>query len=86
MPLYRVFINNQDTGEYVTGSSLADAYFDVSAAVPLKYEDKVQLEEVDSPVERPGFPIGTNTIRSTNMSIIDQDLYIEKSSKLHAEL
>ncbi|MPN34530.1 hypothetical protein SDC9_182024 [bioreactor metagenome] len=85
MPLYRVFINNQDTGEYVTGSSLEDAYSDVSAAVPLRYDDNVELEEVDSPIARPGFPVGNNTIHSSNMSIYDQELYIDKPNNSEVE-
>lgn len=78
MPIFRVFINNEDTGEYVIGSSVQDAYFDVSAAIPLKYSDQVELKEVGSPFERPGFPVGNHTIRSTNTSLPEQDLYIQK--------
>lgn len=78
MPIYRVFINRKDTGEYVTASSLQDAYADVSAAVPLTYEDHVQFQEIDSPIARPGFPVGKNTIRSSNTPIVEQELYIDK--------
>lgn len=46
MPLYRVFINNKDTGEYVRGSSWEDAFSDVSATKLLKYEDVVHLEKI----------------------------------------
>lgn len=78
MPIYRVFINRKDTGDYVTASSLQDAYADVSAAVPLTYEDHVQFQEVDSPLARPGLPVGERTIKSANLSIVDQELYIDK--------
>ncbi len=78
MPIYRVFINNHDTKEYVTGSSPTDAYADVCAAVPLTYKDHVRLKEVESPEARPGFPVGRRTLQPSAASILEQELYIEK--------
>lgn len=45
MPTYRVFINGQATENFVTGTSYADAYFDVAATFPLKHHTSVQLEK-----------------------------------------
>lgn len=78
MPVYHVFINNKDTGEYVTASNPVDAYADVSAAMPLTYDDHIQLKEIASSDDRPGFPVGNRTIRSSTNSTLEQELYIEK--------
>ncbi|VBB06498.1 Hypothetical protein LUCI_1731 [Lucifera butyrica] len=48
MPVYRVYLDGQDTGNFVTGSTYADAYFNVASTVPLTYENDVQLKEIDS--------------------------------------
>lgn len=76
MPVYKVFLDGEDTGEYVTASSWQDAYFDVSAAVPLTYSSTVELEEVASPEARPGFPVGRRTIRGSGLSLVGQELYL----------
>jgi len=47
MPTYRVFIDDQETGNYVSGDSFASAYFDVASVFPLSYQNKVRLEEID---------------------------------------
>lgn len=78
MPMYRVFINGKDTGEYVTASSPEDAYFDVSAATPLKLSDNVQLEEIQSKASRPGLPAGRRTIPQSTTSVVEQELFIKK--------
>lgn len=74
MPVYRVYLDGADTGEYVTASSWQDAYADVSASRPLTYKSVVRLEEVDSPAARPGLPVGRRTIRGSGLSIVDQEL------------
>jgi hypothetical protein len=76
MPVYRVFLDGADTGEYVTASSWQDAYFDVSAALPLTYNSVVRLEEVDSPAARPGFPVGRRTIRGSGLRADEQELHL----------
>lgn len=48
MPVYRVFVDGKDTGDYVTASSPQDAYADVAASLPLTYRTAVRLEEVAS--------------------------------------
>lgn len=65
MPIYRVIINKNDTGEHITATSIEDAYADVATTVPLKYDDHVQIVEIDSPEARPGLPVGNNTIQSS---------------------
>ena len=47
MPVYKVFVDGKDTGDYVAASSYEDAYADVSAALPLTYDNVVRLEEVE---------------------------------------
>ncbi len=74
MPVYRVFVDDEDTGDYVTASSPQDAYMDVAAAWPLTYETKVRLEQVDSPEGRPGFPAGRRTIADAGLSLPEQEL------------
>jgi len=77
MPVYRVFINNKDTGDFVTASNPQDAYFDISAAIPLKYEDHVDVQEVVHGVG-PGYPVGNHTIQASTNSTLEQEFFIEK--------
>lgn len=77
MPVYRVFINNNDTGDLVTASSPQDAYFDIAAAIPLTYEDHVQVLEIVYDAG-PGFPVGNHTIQASTNSTLEQELFIEK--------
>ncbi|WP_094603473.1 hypothetical protein SPSIL_015330 [Sporomusa silvacetica DSM 10669] len=77
MPVYRVFINNKDTGDFVTASNPQDAYYDVSAAIPLTYKDHVELQEVVHDAG-PGFPIGNHTIQASTSSTLEQELFIER--------
>ncbi len=74
MPVYRVFVDDRATGEYVTASSAQDAYADVAAAWPLAYETRVRLEQVDSPEGRPGLPAGRRTIADAGLSLPEQEL------------
>jgi hypothetical protein len=76
MPIYRIFINKQETGEFVTATSIEDAYADVATAVPLKYSDHVQIIEVNSPQAKPGLPVGNNTIQASTKSTLEQELEI----------
>lgn len=73
MPVYQVFINEKATGDFVTASSPQDAYFDISAALPLTYKDTIQIQEVTNDA-RPGFPVGNITIQA---STFEQDLSME---------
>jgi len=79
VPVYRVILNNEDTGDYVTASSPQDAYFDVASALPLTYRDDVRLEEVESPEARPGYPVGRRTIPASTVSVMEQELYLPHS-------
>ncbi len=81
MPVYRVFINDKDTGDYVTASSPQDAYADVAAALPLKYSTTIRLEEVASPEARPGYPAGRRTIPPSGLPVSEQELYLPKPEK-----
>jgi hypothetical protein len=74
MPVYRVFLDGKDTGDYVTASSPQDAYADVAAALPLGYGSAVTLEEVRSPGARPGLPAGRRTIAAAGLSLPEQEL------------
>ncbi len=47
MPVYRVFVDDKDTGDYVAASSPQDAYADVATSLPLTYKNVVRLEEVE---------------------------------------
>lgn len=47
MPTYRVFINGHETENFISGASYADAYFDLAATFPLRYQTSVRLEEID---------------------------------------
>lgn len=47
MPTYRVFIDGEETENFITSGNYADAYFDVASSFPLKYQTKVRLEEID---------------------------------------
>lgn len=76
MPVYRVFLDGADTGEYVTASSEQDAYFDVAAALPLTYDSVVRFEEIASPAARPGFPAGRSTIRGSGLRVTEQQPYL----------
>lgn len=67
MPMYRVLINNQPVGDYITASSPQDAYFDVASTVPLKYTDTVQFEEIKE--------------ASLAISMLEQDLRLGGSEK-----
>lgn len=49
MPTYRVLINQQATGDYVTSATREDAYFEIASSMALTYEDTVQFEEVNAP-------------------------------------
>lgn len=77
MPIYRVLINNKDTGDFVTAATPQDAYFDISAAIPLTYKDDIQVQEVGN--ARPGFPIGNLTIQSSKNSTLERELSITPS-------
>lgn len=76
MPVYKVFIDGKDTGDYVTASSYQDAYADVSAALPLTYDNVVRLEEVHSPEARPGYPVGRRTIADAGLAMTEQELHL----------
>ena len=78
MPVYRVFINNKDIGDLVTASSPQDAYFDISAAIPLSYHDHVQVQEVVYEA-CPGVPVSNLTIEASKFSTAEQKLLIEKA-------
>lgn len=78
MPVYRVFIDETDTGEFVTASSPQDAYFDVATALPLKYENTVRLERVNLPDERPGYPEGILSIAAVTNSTLEQQTELPK--------
>jgi hypothetical protein len=78
MPTYRVVIDGQDTGDYVTASSKLDAYFDIASSMPLTYETKVALEEVTAPEAKPGFSVGRNTISGSTTSTMEQVLWLRK--------
>lgn len=65
MPMYRVVINNEDMSDYITATSLEDAYADVATTLPLRYDDSVQITEVESPLAKPGLPVGNNTIQTS---------------------
>ncbi len=47
MPIYRVIINGQETGEPVIASTYEDAYFDVASTMPLTYQTDVKLIAVE---------------------------------------
>jgi len=47
MPTYKVFLDGMDTGNLVTGSNYADAYFEVASLLPLTYNNTVELKELD---------------------------------------
>ncbi|HWR42688.1 hypothetical protein [Sporomusa sp.] len=47
MPIYRVIIDGQETGEPIIASSYADAYFDVASTMPLTYQTDVTLVAVE---------------------------------------
>jgi hypothetical protein len=47
MPIYRLFVDDEDTGEHVIASNPQDAYTDVAASLPLAHKS-VRLEEVDA--------------------------------------
>ncbi len=47
MPVYRLFVDDQDTGEQVTASNSQDAYTDVAVSLPPGHKS-VRLEEVDA--------------------------------------
>lgn len=46
MPTYRVFVNKQATGNFVTGTKPDDAYMNAASSVSLSEEDDIQLLEV----------------------------------------
>lgn len=77
MPVYQVFINNKDTGNFVTASNPQDAYFDISAALPLTYNDTIQIQEITNATS-PDFPVGNLTIQAATNSTPEQALSIEK--------
>lgn len=81
MPVYRVFVDEKDTGEYVIASSPQDAYADVATALPLTYESVVRLEEVASPEARPGLPAAERTLKPAGLSIPEQTLHLPNPSK-----
>jgi hypothetical protein len=76
MPIYRVFVDGKDTGDYVSASSPQDAYADVAAALPLTYRSVVRLREVASPEARPGFPAARRTIAPSGLPVHAQELYL----------
>jgi hypothetical protein len=65
MPLYRVIINNQDIGEYVTATSSEDAYTDIATSIPLRYDDQVQIIEMPAPQAKTNLSAGDDTIQSS---------------------
>lgn len=65
MPLYRVIINNQDMDEYVTATSIEDAYADIATSVPLRYDDQVQIIEMPAPQAKTDLPAGVDTTQSS---------------------
>ena len=65
MPMYRVVINEQDMGDYITATSIEDAYADVATTLPLRYDDSIQIIEMESPLAKPGLPVGNNTIQAS---------------------
>lgn len=65
MPLYRVIINNQDVDEYVTATSIEDAYADIATSVPLRYDDQVQIIEMPAPQAKTDLPAGVDTIQAS---------------------
>lgn len=77
MGIYRVIVNGKDTGEYVTASSVQEAYADVSASMLLKYSDDVQLQEIASSFDIAA-PIGNNTIHESTESVLEQELFLDK--------
>lgn len=74
MPMYRVIINDQDIGDYITATSIEDAYADVATTLPLRYDDSVQITEVESPLAKPGLPVGNNTIQVSGKIDHEQEL------------
>ncbi|MBP2638473.1 MAG: hypothetical protein H6Q72_4380 [Firmicutes bacterium] len=77
MPVYQVFVNEKATGDFVTASSPQDAYFDISATLPLTYKDTIQIQEVVNDA-RSDFPADNLTIQASTNSTFEQDLSIEK--------
>ena len=65
MPFYRVIINNQDIGEYITATSIEDAYADIATSVPLRYDDQVQIIEMPAPQTKTDFPAEDDTIQAS---------------------
>ncbi|MEG6586556.1 hypothetical protein [Dendrosporobacter sp. 1207_IL3150] len=51
MPTYKVLLDGKDTGNLVTGTNYADAYFDVASLIPLTYKNVVELKELETPDE-----------------------------------
>lgn len=46
MPTYRVFVNKQATGDFVTGTKADDAYMNAASSISLSEDDDIQLLEV----------------------------------------
>ncbi|WP_312335444.1 hypothetical protein [Anaerospora hongkongensis] len=46
MPTYRVFVNKQATGNFVTGTKADDAYMNAASSISLNEDDDIQLLEV----------------------------------------
>lgn len=46
MPTYRVFVNKQSTGNFVTGTKADDAYMNAASSISLNEDDDIQLLEV----------------------------------------
>lgn len=73
MPTYRVYLNEKDTGQFVTASNQNDAYFDVASSTPLTYQDSVYLEPIDETSHA-----GNATMAKATDSVTEQQVWLEK--------